>query len=146
MGKDFLGGTGWFPDRPDNFLYKFRLSDFSHIHGFEPWVYESNKRFLGFLNDNLQKDDIIVMHHLPSSQSTPAAFMHSELNRFFWCDITDLILNRRLMEPKLICHGHTHTSCNYLLGNITKVVCNPFGYSDLGLNRNFKDNLILEVL
>lgn len=146
-GQRFLGGTGWFPDQPDNFPHKCRLSDFSCIQGFEPWVYERHNKFRRFLQNTLKKKDIVVMHHLPSSQSTPDFFRHSELNRFFWCDITDELI---MASPSIAIHGHTHSTCDYKinLGNKkfgTRIVCNPFGYVDLGLNRQFKDDLILEV-
>ena len=139
-GQRFIGGTGWFPYRMDNLIHKCKLADFSYIRGFEPWVYEKNKDFVNLLYDNLTKNDIIVMHHLPSYNSVPAIFMHSELNRFFVCDITDLMLGR---EPRAVIHGHTHTSCTYKLED-TKILCNPFGYAH-SVNKEFNNNAVLEV-
>jgi len=139
-GQRFIGGTGWFHNRESNLVYKHKLADFSYIRGFEPWVYKKHKEFLDMLYDNLKKDDIIVMHHLPSSKSVHYEFMHSELNRFFVCDITDLIVDKK---PKAVIHGHTHTSCNYKLED-TDVLCNPFGYAH-SVNKEFKNDLILEV-
>lgn len=140
-GKRFLGGTGWFRDHPDNYKHACKLSDFSVIQDFVPWVYEENTRFIKFLDDNLNKGDIVVTHHMPTHISTPDFFRSSELNRFFVCDLVDYIINR---EPSYWIHGHTHSSCSYEY-DTTKIYCNPFGYAKQAENWNFKDDLILEV-
>ena len=140
-GQRFLGGTGWFRDHPDNWKHANRLSDFLVIKDFVPWVYEENTKFIKFLDDNLNKGDIVVTHHLPTSKSTPDFFSNSELNRFFVVDLVDYIINR---EPSYWIHGHTHTSCSYIY-YYTRVLANPFGYASQAENWDFKDDLILEI-
>ena len=51
-------------------------------------------------------------------------YAESPINRFFVSDETPLILDKK---PRLWVHGHTHLTCDYMLGE-TRVVCNPHGY------------------
>jgi Icc-related predicted phosphoesterase len=117
------------------------MSDFSQIKYFEEWVYEDNRAQVQYLEDSLQEGDIVVTHYLPSFKSVAKEFSGSLLNCFFVCDIEKLILERK---PKLWIHGHTHTSCDYMLG-ATRVVCNPFGYVRLEENSKFNPELIIDT-
>jgi len=139
-GQKFAGTSLWFREHPENILYERMLSDFLVISGFDPWVYEQNDRAETFLNENTDKDTIVVTHHLPTEQSVDSRFKGSQLNRFFLCDMEDLIWDK---QPKLWIHGHTHGNCDYLVGE-TRVVCNPRGYTHC-LNREFDKHFIVEV-
>ena len=70
------------------------------------------------------KPKIVVTHHAPHYQSIPPYYRNSRINYLYYEELFDLI------EPSDIaiwCHGHTHNSAEYTIGN-TKVVANPRGY------------------
>jgi predicted phosphodiesterase len=140
-GRRILGATLWFRDDPMNAMYAQQLNDFDLIKKFVPWVYEQNAAAVRFFEKELQKDDIVVTHHLPSYKSVPLRFVESSLNRFFVCDLENLILER---QPALWTHGHTHTPCDYFLDKC-RVVANPLGYPREQSNFTFNDKLVLSV-
>jgi Icc-related predicted phosphoesterase len=47
-------------------------------------------------------------------------------------------------QPAIWCHGHTHTSYDYKIGE-TRIICNPRGYAELEPNLDFIPDLIVEV-
>lgn len=120
-GRRFLGGPMWFGQWGDIDVADY--PDFERIKGLSPWVIVENLKFKTFIRENLQKDDIVLTHYLPSMQSVPLKYRRSTSNAFFVCDMEELIKQRK---PKLWLHGHTHGSCDYVLGN-TRVVANPLG-------------------
>jgi predicted phosphodiesterase len=141
-GQRFLAGTMWF--RPDPAVTKLRgfMSDFTVIRGFEPWVYEQNAAFERVLAAELRPGDVVITHHLPAPGSVWPRFVGSPLNVFFVCDMTPHIEARR---PKLWIHGHTHTRCDYHLGD-TRIVANPLGYpKELESQRAFDGRFCVEV-
>tara|TARA_Y100000310_G_scaffold226104_1_gene228197 strand:+ start:292 stop:1038 length:747 start_codon:yes stop_codon:yes gene_type:complete len=135
-GQRFLGTTLWFTDHPLNTLYEKYLGDFRHIQDFKTTVYEENKEALAFLSQ-VQPDDVVITHHLPSFLSVPPQHKTSKTNRFFVCNCEKLIQQNK---PKLWLHGHTHVGCDYILGD-TRVVANPYGYHGLE-NPVYKTKLI----
>ena len=140
----FIGATMWFPDNPGNWAWEKQMTDFRAIQGFKRWVYDENTATQKFLVENVRHGDVVVTHHLPTRLSIHSKFKGSELNRFFVCDMSDLIV---LSKPVLWLHGHTHESCDYMIGD-TKVLCNPYGYrhEDHGLlNLKFDPSHIVEV-
>jgi Icc-related predicted phosphoesterase len=139
-GQIFSGTALWFREHPENVLYERMLSDFLAISSFDPWVYDENDVAETFLNLNVERDTIVVTHHLPAEESVATRFKGTVLNRFFLCDMSDLIWDQ---QPKLWIHGHTHGNCDYLLGE-TRVVANPMGYPH-ALNRDFQKRFIIEV-
>ena len=140
-GRRILGATLWFRDDPMNAMYAQQLNDFDMIKKFVPWVYEQNTAALEFFEKELQKDDIVVTHHLPSSQSVHPAYAGSVLNRFFLCDVENLIRER---QPALWMHGHSHSASDYYIDKC-RVVCNPLGYPREGSNQTFNDRLVVEA-
>jgi predicted phosphodiesterase len=141
-GQRFVGGTMWF--RRDPVATKLRgfLSDFAVIRGFEPWVYEQNDAFERVLESELRPGDVVLTHHLPAPGSVWPRFVGSPLNVFFLCDMTPHIAAR---QPKLWIHGHTHTRCDYRVGE-TRVVANPLGYpKELESRRAFDERFCVEV-
>jgi Icc-related predicted phosphoesterase len=139
-GQRFLGTPLWFRDHPMNQIYQSALSDFRVIKDYTKWVYKENHKAREFIEQNLTKKDVVITHHLPCEQSIPQGFKQSNLNRFFLCDMHDVILN---YEPKLWIHGHTHTACDYISGNTTRIVCNPLGYPFE--NTRYTENFVMEV-
>jgi predicted phosphodiesterase len=136
-----IGGTTlWFPDGPQNEQFSHLLSDFSQIRGFREWVYPANGRAVRFLQERASTLDVVVTHHLPARGSVNPGYAGSPLNLFFLCDVGSLMAEA---QPQLWIHGHTHGSCDYLLGR-TRVVCNPFGYSRE--NVDFNARLVVDVV
>lgn len=119
-----VGSTLWFREGPTNQRLAGMLSDFSAIGGFVPWVYEQNRSHIAWLDEIVRKGDIVVTHHLPSTESVAARYRGDPTNVFFVCGMDRLIEERR---PALWAHGHTHESCRYALA-ATTVLCNPLGY------------------
>jgi Icc-related predicted phosphoesterase len=140
-GVQFSGTTLWFRDDPDNITYERRLNDFHLIRDFKPWVYQENARALDFLKEQVPLADVVVTHHLPSKQSIQPCFEGDPLNRFFLCDVDDLI---ERVGPTLWVHGHTHGSIDARVGD-TRIVCNPLGYPNWYENSDFDKKLIVEV-
>jgi hypothetical protein len=123
-GRRFVAGTMWFRADPEATRMRGYMTDFNVIRGFEPWVYEQNAAFERTLDRALAPGDVVLTHHLPAPASVWPRFRGSPLNAFFLCDMTPWIEARR---PALWIHGHTHTRCDYVLGD-TRVVANPLGY------------------
>ncbi len=137
----FAGSTLWFGASPEYAMYKPYMNDFKFIASFEDLVFKRNKKSIKFLKWHMCKDAIVITHHLPSWRSVPKRFKSSKLNIFYVCDLEKEIINKK---PKMWIHGHTHSSCNYLIGN-THVVCNPFGYAGYELNPEFVPNFVIDT-
>lgn len=141
-GHRFLGTTLWYSYvRPSQSHY---WSDFHYIKSLESWVYDENKTSSKWLDDNVQKDDIVITHMLPSPQCIAPQYEGNPDNVFFVCDKEELIINK---EPKFWFFGHTHIPTDIHI-NKTRLVCNPRGYINTygNLEHNgFNDNLILEI-
>ena len=120
----FIGCTLWFSYDPLNQLYEHGMNDFYSILNFREYVYEENKKSVKYLTENIQENDIVVTHHLPSKKSVNWKYFDSPLNRFFVCEMDDVI---EKTKPKYWGHGHTHERTNYQLFD-TKVIANPRGY------------------
>lgn len=83
------------------------------------WLTEALHR-----NDGGVSATVVVTHHLPHRFSIDPKFAGHPLNVAFASDLADLIEQGR---PDLWIHGHTHSSCDYVVGS-TRVLCNPKGY------------------
>lgn len=100
---------------------KFKPKDAYNIH------IESKK----FIFDEIKKHKdaglktLVVTHHGPSRMSIHEMFAMSNINSAYVSDLSNEILDT---EPNIWCHGHTHTSFDYMIGNVTRVICNPRGY------------------
>lgn len=75
---------------------------------------------------------VVITHHAPSPKSIHPRFADSLLNACFVSNAEHLLDGNRV---RLWIHGHTHDSFDYLL-NGTRVVCNPRGYANNGVNEN----------
>ena len=143
-GQRFIGATMWFPNDPLNVAYESQSTDFRAIQGFKNWVYKENDKTQMYLTTQIQEGDVAVTHHLPCWKSIAEKFRGSELNRFYVCDMSNVILDKK---PALWLHGHTHESCDYLVGD-TRIICNPYGYANEApglFNYNFDANKVVEI-
>ena len=69
---------------------------------------------------------VVVSHHAPTSLSLSDRYRGDLLNAAYHSDLSDLILDNP--EIKLWVHGHLHNPSDYMVGDDTRVVCNPRGY------------------
>ena len=140
-GRRFVGTTLWFRKVMGGLKYERMLNDFYQIGNARDRIYEENNKAEAFLRKTVTGDDIVLTHHLPAPQSVHPKYAGSLINRFFLCDMEQLIKER---QPRFWGHGHTHTSCDYVIGT-TQVVCNPFGYAGMDINPAFNEELIIEL-
>jgi calcineurin-like phosphoesterase family protein len=120
-GVIVAGSTLWFEDdyNPD---LKAKLSDFKYIPDFETWLSNEHLADVDFFETS--NADVFISHHLPHENSVSPRYRYDELNCFFVKDMTYAVQHQ---APKVWVHGHTHSSCDYMLAN-TRVICNPLGY------------------
>lgn len=76
------------------------------------------------LNSPFEGTTAVVTHFLPSYKSVDNQYFGSPLNNYFATNLDHLM---EKYKPEYWIHGHTHTSCDYMLDN-TRVICNPAGY------------------
>jgi predicted phosphodiesterase len=101
----------------------------------------------GWLADKLAEPHagptVVITHHAPSPQSIHPRFADSLLNACFVSDAERLLDGSR---AQLWIHGHTHDSFDYRV-NGTRVVCNPRGYAQDGVNENprFDADFLVDV-
>lgn len=141
-GQRFIGSTLWFYDLGDNWRFSNSLSDFQVIGGFPTWVYDKNKASMDYLEDNVKEGDIVITHHMPTYNSVSPQYRHSELNRFFVCDMKNLISTAK---PRMWIHGHTHDSFDYTMEESTRIICNPYGYRGRNVNMLFDYGLVVNL-
>lgn len=98
---------------------KLRPVDTIHIH----------KETLKYIKQTVSQDNFkyaVITHHSPSHQSIAPQYLNDQLmNGAFHNNLDEYILDNPSI--KLWVHGHTHSACDYLIGD-TRVVCNPRGY------------------
>ena len=140
-GVRFVGATLWFKNAEDSGRYEAELNDFYCIRRFKSWVYKTNERHAAYLAGSIVPGDVVVTHHAPSIRSIAPEFADSELNRFYVTDMAPTIVQQ---QPALWVHGHMHHSFDYTLGK-TRIVCNPYGYANHALNKEFNLQFIIEV-
>lgn len=78
--------------------------------------------------ENPDKNIVVMTHHAPSAQSVDPMYQadkHREMNRAYYSDLDQLILDRP--NIKFWCHGHTHSDHDYQIGEC-RVICHPRGY------------------
>ena len=137
------GATLWTDIRPDRW-WEFRdyMMDYRNIKGMNYDRYmNAHKTHHDYLFNS--GADIWVIHHLPSFQSVHEEYRNSNGNDFFATELSHKILEMK-KPPKLIVHGHTHRSMDYMIGD-TRVVCHPRGYPGENDWYNNYQPLIVEI-
>jgi len=84
---------------------------------------------------------VVVTHHLPSMKSVPAPLKRDLLTAAYASSLDELVARS---GAALWIHGHSHWSCDYMLG-ATRVICNPRGYFGVNPNPKFDPKLVVEV-
>lgn len=84
---------------------------------------------------------VVMTHHTPSQLSIPEHYREDKVSAGYTSRLESVI---EQYQPTVWCHGHTHTSFDYKIGE-TRVICNPRGYAEIDPNLDFKVDLIVEV-
>ena len=99
--------------------------------------------FINYLGEQLKSDGqiptVVVTHHSPGNPVRRSAWRSG--NAYYYADLEQMVGDSGI---KLWIHGHTHESQDYMI-NETRVVCNPYGYHGVGLNRSYDKNLTVEI-
>lgn len=136
----FVGSTLWTDMNKNDWYTKYQvkqgMSDFriikndkNNYHSLHPDdVIVRHAKSLEFIKTtvaNTSKKVVVVTHHAPSDLSIAECYKDQQLmNGAYRTNLEDFVMDSNI---NLWCHGHTHHSFDYMLGN-TRVVCNPRGY------------------
>lgn len=104
-------------------------------------VLEFHKDHLKMLEDLVRPGDVVATHYSPSLLSIAAEFKGHPLNGAYHTDLSKLI---ERLRPSIWFHGHTHTACDYMLGE-TRIICNPRGYGQQHKTNGYNPTLVVEV-
>ena len=150
--EDFIifGATLWtnFNNKNpmDMLLAEHKMNDFVNIKNNNRKlttddVYQEHQITINELSKYQNCNLIIITHHLPSFQSISTGFRNDHLSYAYASDLIDTIIT---LNPRLWIHGHTHVSFDYNFQN-TRIICNPRGYVNYSVNKQFNPNLIIDV-
>lgn len=126
-----------------------RINDFKYIRSGQlslraQRLYEENQLSLAWLKQQLldhgDKQQVVVTHHAPSTQSW--ARSHADMLQFAYCNRFDDWLKG--CGADLWVHGHIHSPADYKLGD-TRVVCNPRGYHGVAEREDFDPMYCVEI-
>lgn len=118
-----LGCTLWYNLDDDK---KHKWTDYQYINDW--WnLKEQAKLDYEFLYNNLQENDIVVTHMLPSHECISAQYLLSPDNKYYVTPVSDLIKKRK---PKLWISGHSHDRMVKMIHNHTLYIRNPRGYGN----------------
>jgi predicted phosphodiesterase len=128
-GVRFHGATLWsnfrYGDPITMMLSKKFINDFNLIEGMDVLtMYREHGLSLAWLNEVVNPGDVVITHFPLTRQSVHEKYDDNPLNGYFVNDCEAIVRN---WNAKLLIHGHTHSSFDYMLGG-TRVVCNPYGY------------------
>ena len=139
-GTRFLGATMWFPYSGYD-PNQDGMSDFHVIGSFSELVGQHNNETVDYFNSSIKEGDVVITHHLPTTESVCQHFKNSPLNAFFVCPVDRMIYDRK---PSVWIHGHTHSSCDYSHFG-TRILCNPYGYVNHWVNPTWDPSLIVDL-
>ena len=122
-GKTFIGGTLWFPAKPDPERARELMNDFSYIDEPMSRFHRENATLREFLEKEVKEGDFVVTHHLPTEDCVSPFYKKSALNKFFVGDADAVLKNK----PKYWAYGHTHDPSVKVVDSTT-LICNPRGY------------------
>lgn len=138
-----IGGTTlWFDNTNENIIYRDCINCWKQISDLKTQIEIQNNKSIKFIKkfNNLKTSKkILLTHYLPSHRSVSNKYKSHPINLFYVCDLSNYL---DTLNFDLIVHGHTHDSCDYMLGD-TRIVCNPYGYEHQ--NKEFDFCKIVEV-
>jgi 3',5'-cyclic AMP phosphodiesterase CpdA len=166
-GVRFIGGTLWtdfMMDLKDDGHFAWRvkwaptqLADFSRIRLGENRrltpsdMIDLHRLTRGFIESQLvipfDGKTVVVTHHMPHPDCTPAAYRGWETNYLFACgkEAFEGILSSDAAPALWVC-GHTHHPSDVMVGR-TRIVCNPMGYLQIPSERanGFRWDLVIDT-
>ena len=146
-GVRFVGTTLWFGYDPDNLRYFNRFTDLVCIRpkSYTPleWIERENDIAQEFLRQNHSSSDVVVTHHIPTKHCIHPKWRSSDLNRFFVCDLPDLIDDTT--RDRTWIFGHTHDTWDVTCGR-TRLIANPLGRRhENNRQGNFASHLLIDI-
>lgn len=111
-------------------------------NNYETMFYRTKKAIENACEQYPDKKIVVVTHHAPSEKSIAPIFETSKTNASYANNLENFILEHP--NIKLWCHGHIHTTSDYMIGDC-RVVCNPRGYEKWESDNNFNSRLIIEI-
>lgn len=127
-GQRFIGGTLWFPDRPEVHIYRRLINDSFQIKGLFPWCFTQSGLLLSWLKSSVRPDDIVVTHHVPTEYDVDPIWKTTNTQAYFTnMDCERYLQNPNFVKPKAWVYGHTHDKHDFTMGGI-RFICNPVGY------------------
>ena len=84
---------------------------------------------------------MVITHHAPSPRCIRPWYEKSRVNPAFASDLDALI---EKYEPALWVHGHMHDPVDEWVGEDTRIIANPHGYSRVE-GHTFNPTLVLKV-
>jgi len=148
-GVNFIGCTLWTDFNNENPIDINRcvigMNDYNMISEFtiDDAIQEHkiSRKFLEKqLINNINKKVVIITHMAPCGLSIKEEYKGDPFNSAYFSDLSEMILD---YGPDIWIHGHTHMSCDYILGK-TRIISNPRGYHN-DLNINFNDKLTITI-
>jgi Icc-related predicted phosphoesterase len=108
-------------------------------------LYDKNVDFIAkMLELSDEPFNVVLTHHAPSYKSVSPHFIGNAANGAFVSNLEDFILDRP--KIRVWAHGHTHSPCDYRIGEC-RVVGNPLGYGrELYKNDHEYKPITIEVL
>ncbi len=154
-GVNFIGSTLWTDFNKGNPMAMWDvargLNDYSYIRTGNyrkisaAIILAEHNTAKNFINDTLyllnDQKNVVITHHAPCTLSISPAYINDPLNAGYVSDLSDLIDKHK---PLIWCHGHVHTSHDYMLYD-TRIICNPRGYESFkrGIeNKNYSLTVI----
>ena len=109
---------------------------FNHLH----------QTALAFLKEAVAKSDtektIVMTHHVPTVMNYPAQYKESSISDAFVVELFDFIYNSHVSSW---IYGHHHNNTpDFKIGNTT-MLTNQLGYVELGEQKSFRTNAIIEI-
>lgn len=138
-----IGGTTlWFDNTSSDIISRDYINCWKYISDLSTQIEIQNNKSIEFIkkfNDLKAPKKILLTHYLPSHRSVSNKYRGHPSNMFYVCDLSNYL---DTLNFDLIVHGHTHDSCDYILGD-TRIVCNPYGYEHQ--NKSFDFCKIIEL-
>lgn len=116
----FIGTTLWSKITNPNYY----INDIYNIPNFNYIEYNRlNRLSIDFLQNALEKNEncIVITHHVPSNLLIDVKYKTPQMipyNQWFYCNIDDLI-KINVNKIKYWIYGHTHTSSNVIMNEIS---------------------------
>jgi predicted phosphohydrolase len=115
--------------------YRFTTDRFNELH-------QESMRFLTkSLEENTQKNSIVVTHHVPTLQHYPPQYKGSTLNEAFAIELTDFMIEN---NPNYWIYGHHHQNIQDFKIQNTQLLTNQLGYVEMGENKDFNQEKIIK--